>query len=414
MKKLKILITVFLISAAIYYLPVFVFSQNETINFFDDNNLNPEVKKINDEIQEKRNKIKKIQEKQEEYSKIIAQKQAERADLANQMVILDNRVAKAELDMESVQIDIDRVNLEIKKTDSEIESKNKQIEREKIQIGSALRLIYKQDEINSLEILLLNNSLSDFLNQTKYLEDINKEIGESLDSLKNYKSQLESEKINLDKQKSELVKLKDDLKNKKQVLAAEKENKNYIFEETMMSEKAFQRLLAQAKQEQAQASLEISNMEKLVREKLSERAKIKLESSEGGFIWPVSKNTITSYFHDPEYPFRFIFEHPAIDIKAGQGSSVKASASGYVAKAKDAGNGYSYIMIIHSDGLSTVYGHVSKIYVNEDDFVAQGQIIGLSGGLPGTPGAGRLSTGSHLHFEIRANGIPVNPLNYLP
>ena len=85
-----------------------------------------------------------------------------------------------------------------------------------------------------------------------------------------------------------------------------------------------------------------------------------------------------------------------------------------MATAHDAGLGYSYISIIHADGLSSVYGHVSCILVKEDDYVVQGQVIGCSGATPGTPGAGRLTTGAHLHLEIRLNGIPVNPVDYLP
>ena len=75
---------------------------------------------------------------------------------------------------------------------------------------------------------------------------------------------------------------------------------------------------------------------------------------------------------------------------------------------------YAYVMIVHADNFATIYGHVSAVYVEPDQVVQKGQTIAAIGGLPGTPGAGRFTTGPHVHFGVRLNGIPVDPLIYLP
>jgi len=373
-----------------------------------------EIREINKQIEAQRARIRKMQDQQVVYESLIRQKQNEKANLNNQLAILENRLAKAELDIEGVNIEISRTNLEIKKINLEIADKDAQIKQQKEHLTNVLRLMQKQDAISALEILLLNSSFTEFMNQLKYLEDINGEIGKSLEALKEFRQQLAKQQSSLADKNKELNKLKEQLQNKKVALIGEQENKSFILDQTKSSEKEYQKLLKQAKAEQEQAAADIVSLEKTVRAKLAKQQGQKLEFNDAGFIWPVPKNIITAYFHDPDYPFRYIFEHPGIDIRASQGSLVKAAASGYVARAKDAGSGYSYIMIVHGDGLATVYGHVSKIYVTEDEYVVQGQAIGASGGLPGTPGAGRLTTGPHLHFEIRLNGIPVDPMDYLP
>ena len=131
------------------------------------------------------------------------------------------------------------------------------------------------------------------------------------------------------------------------------------------------------------------------------------------FIWPVPPVAITAYFHDPSYPKKWGV-HNAVDIRAKQYTEIHAPANGYVFQTKDNGMGYSYIILAHKNKLVTVYGHVSEILVKPGTVVKQGDVIGLSGGMPGTKGAGWQTTGSHLHFEVWHDGEQVDPLDYLP
>ena len=123
--------------------------------------------------------------------------------------------------------------------------------------------------------------------------------------------------------------------------------------------------------------------------------------------WPLSpEKGISALFHDPTYPFRHLFEHPGLDLPAPTGTPVKAVAPGYVAWVKVGRQYGNYIMIIHANGTATLYAHLSRTDVEPDQFVARGKVIGAVGSTG-------LSTGPHLHFEVRKNGIPTNPLNYL-
>jgi murein DD-endopeptidase MepM/ murein hydrolase activator NlpD len=213
-----------------------------------------------------------------------------------------------------------------------------------------------------------------------------------------------------------MVALRTRLAEKKDSLIYEQNQKANILDQTKSSEKEFQALLAKARAEQSQAQTDITKAENLIRQKLSQKERDRLESGDSTMDWPVTKNYVTATFHDPDYPYRkLIGEHSGIDIRAAQGSSLYAAADGYVAKVKsDGSKNYAYIMIIHADNLATVYGHVSAAYVSLDQYVTKGQLIGKTGGTPGTAGSGSFSTGPHLHFEVRKDGLPVNPLNYLP
>lgn len=375
-----------------------------------------EINELNIKIQNQKKQIESLRLRQQEYQAQIEEKRRDRSSLNNQLGILENRLAKAQLDIESVNLEINKTNLEVKKIEIDSANLDEEIEDRKTHIGTLLSTMYKQDQVSALEMLLLNNSLTEFLNQAKYLSDTNQEISSSVENLKKDKEKLEQNQATLNQKNTDLLALKEDLNSKMDALSYEQENKTYLLEQTKSSEQQYQALLQQSKREQQQAEADISNAEQAIRQKMSEKDKNRLNNGNNTISWPVAKNVIVAKFHDVDYPYRNIIgEHSAVDIRARQGSSLKAAADGYVAKVKFDGTGkYAYIMIIHGNGLSTVYGHVSAVYVMPDQFVTQGQVIGLSGGMPGGIGSGPFTTGPHLHFEVRLNGLPVDPEQYLP
>lgn len=123
-------------------------------------------------------------------------------------------------------------------------------------------------------------------------------------------------------------------------------------------------------------------------------------------LWPTS-GTITSGYGYRRSPFGSAREfHTGLDIGASRGTQVYSTARGVVRMASYNGGYGNVIFIDHGYGFSTVYAHLSKINVKVGQQVTKGQLIGLVG----STGA---STGPHLHYEVRVNGVAVNPINYL-
>ncbi len=131
-------------------------------------------------------------------------------------------------------------------------------------------------------------------------------------------------------------------------------------------------------------------------------------------LWPVDPDQgISARFLDASYEARFHMKHYAIDIPTPQLTPVYAAAGGIVKDVVDHGLGFNYVTIEHPGGYSTLYGHLTKFSVQKGQKIYAGDLIGSSGGRPGTPGAG-MSTGPHLHFGVYRNGAPVDPLPFLP
>lgn len=132
------------------------------------------------------------------------------------------------------------------------------------------------------------------------------------------------------------------------------------------------------------------------------------------FAWPVYGRISAGFLNKP-YVARFGVQHYGVDIVVPQGTPVGAATDGVVFLVRDGGAaGYTYVLVGHRDGYATLYGHLHETHVQSGQEVAAGETIGLSGGKPGTKGAGPMTTAPHLHFEVIQHGVNVDPLGVLP
>jgi murein DD-endopeptidase MepM/ murein hydrolase activator NlpD len=165
------------------------------------------------------------------------------------------------------------------------------------------------------------------------------------------------------------------------------------------------------------SATEEANLEALIRQRQAELEAQRLaarraagilgeETAPGVLSWPVS-GTITSPFGYRRSPFGSGMEfHQGLDIAAPMGTTVQAAAGGTVISAGWYGGYGNYVLIDHGGGMATGYGHLSQIFVSAGQQIQKGQAIGAVGSTG-------MSTGPHLHFEVRLHGKPTDPAAYL-
>jgi murein DD-endopeptidase MepM/ murein hydrolase activator NlpD len=380
---------------------------------------NEEIEKIQKEIEIRESNIKQLEDQRKIYAEKINIKRSEVSTLKQELEFINYKINKSQLAIQEQEEKISKADLSIQKIQLEIIAQKKEAEKTKNSLRELLLAIHEYDQKNPLEIIFLNPSLSSVFNHWQHLNSLQEKISRSLQRISTLKEGLEIQEESLRQERNNLVNLKNELDGQKIQLIADKEINEYLLEQTRGAEWKFQSLLAEVITEQQKIEDEINSLEEVARAKIAQEKERQAElmEKEGILVlsWPVPLEKITSPFRDPEYPFRHLIgEHSGIDLRAAQGTLVRAPASGYVARAKRGGVGeYSYVMIIHNNSFSTVYGHLSSIQVEENQYIKRGEVIGLSGGMPGTPGAGMFCTGPHLHFEVRRDGIPVNPEEYL-
>ena len=280
--------------------------------------------------------------------------------------------------------------------------RNHQIALQRLEVR--LVQLYETADTDELDVLLQSDSLSELIEQMDYFRTIGDADKQLADHLKTLSSQMRLARMMT-------ASTKRDVAEATAVLARETEKQRAARDALVVRQNA----LAAARANQRSLLVTVRSQREKDEEDLSKMqaasaaiaAQIRAHqtasggdgTSSSGLIWPVN-GPITSGFG-----WRWGRMHEGIDIGVPCGTPIHAAASGTVIYSGWMDGYGNFVVIDHGNGLATAYGHQSAIYVSGGS-VSQGQTIGAVGSTGN-------STGCHLHFEVRVNGSPVDPLGYL-
>lgn len=361
-----------------------------------------ETKDPKDELSRKQQELNRIYQELLLNKKRLESTREKEKNVKERLVIINRELNKTKGQLGRAQSEIKKNESRIGFLKYSLEDAKKRLGERSALLRSRIREIYKNGSINYLDMLLSSDTLADFINRTYFFEKILGRDADLAGQIESEHNKIKTDKAELEGVTDEIKKLARFISSKKETIEKQAEEKKQLYTELEVQRVGYEKKVAVLE--------ETSNeIERLIKKIMSERAVkgIKVTQGTGRFIWPV-RGRITSAFGYRRSPFwRIGHMHTGLDIANSYGTPIQAADGGEVIFS-GWWDGYGKAVIIdHGKGISTVYGHMSKIYMQKGQNVMKGQVVGLIGSTG-------YSTGPHLHFEVRRNGTPQNPQRWLP
>lgn len=337
------------------------------------------------------------------------QMQQNRKDAAQQKVdSVSEQLRKVQSDLATAQSEYKSIQARLSSTEQQIEANTVVLakaeknlaERSKV-LNKRIRDIYENGQVNYLDVLLGAKDFGDFATRMDILKRVINSDIELIIKVKAERELVLTKKAELERDKAAIVDLKKAAEEQKQQIEANKRKQENVLESAVSERDTAE----QAYQELMETSRRIEQM--IRNNRAGKGGGGGGGSSTGAMIWPAS-GPITSPFGWRTHPiFGTSRYHSGIDIGADYGDAVGAADGGVVIYADWMGGYGKAVIIDHGGGISTLYAHNSELVVSEGQRVRKGETVSYVGSTG-------YSTGPHLHFEVRQDGSPVNPMNYLP
>ena len=353
---------------------------------------------------------KKLQKQMKNVNYKIFQSRKKEKNVTNQLHNLAKKVVLTQQKTNIVTAKIQKTENSIVVTKHNISDLEQQIIRDKKLLRARLINIYKHANLADIDLLLSTKDTHDAMENVHLLGKIAKQDQELIMALSDKTKRLNVSKHKLEQENSNLKVQHEDLRQQNIQLKADTAEKNKLLAKVQHDKKLYLAELEEIKK--AQRELD-NTINRLIKQKKALRAKQGTKSEPetkyytgGKLNWPCH-GRISSQFGTRTHPvLKVKRRHTGLDIAAPKGTPVKPALPGEVLFTGWQRGYGNVIMVDHGGDMITVYGHLSKILVSEGQKVSGTTTIGLVGSTG-------MSTGNHLHFEVRINGKAQNPLNYL-
>lgn len=335
------------------------------------------------------NQIKELRQKADELK-------GQQKSVQQEIDALDGEIRALSLEVDSYELQKEEITMKIEESKQQIEQLNNDIDNNNTILEDRLRVMYKNGTVGYMEVILKSENLVDALTRMDMIQLIVQSDVELLKSINDQKIQVEALKEQQEIKRLELTAVINNLNAKQNDVMVASRSKEVYMTSLQKDIKEMQRQEAAMEAQSKQIEKDILAAQRAV------------EYAGGVMLWPVpGQYRITSNFGGRADPITGVWSsHGGTDIAAPYGTPIVAANSGVVIFAGWHYSYGNYVIIDHGGGIATLYAHCSKLLVTNGQAVSKGDRVALVGSTG-------YSTGNHLHFEVRINGVRTDAMKYL-
>ena len=363
------------------------------------------------------NQLDSIQQQVNQQNAAKADAETVIGSVSEQLRQIEEQLRQATAELGTIKEQRVAVENDITLNERQLAEAQKRLEGRESVFYKRVRDIYINGRLSYLDVVLGSKDFSDFANRLEVLKRIIDSDITLINEIKKERADIEAHKQKLEADRAKLVELEKAALAKQAEIEQKKAERNVVLQKAQNDRATAMQAIEELNASSAQVSAMLKERQ-AARAAAAAAAAAAAQSSggqgasdnwvqgTGQLGWPVSGEITSPYGYRVHPIWGTTIYHSGIDIGVDEGTPVHAADGGVVVWSGWMG-GYGYAVVIdHGNGLSTLYGHNSELAVDEGQSVAKGQVISYAGSTGN-------STGPHVHFEVRVNGDPVDPMGYL-